>query len=211
MSEKQEKTWEFQISQYLDGLLTEAESTELQAQLKSNPELQEIFEQYQALEGNLESLADDLPEIDFDLQRREIMDRIASRAQASPVKLTRRILRPIFAVTAAAAVVLIAFALYTISRTFMPSPIPQRVQSVALRPSPVQTGEVLASVSPAAAELTTSGMVQVLAKRMDIKPKERDEKTTAGTVVVSIGSPELVAEDKESEDSEIYDTEEYWF
>lgn len=210
MKEKQEKNLEFQITQYLDGLLNEDESAQLEAQLETDPALREIFDKYQALQSKLESLGEDLPEIDFDLQRQQIMGQIDSRNSARSVKLTRRIFRPVFALTAVAAIVLISFGVLMIAKINLPTAEPKSVESIVLRPSPVHFGKVVATVSPASPEITTKRMVQILARRMDIKPVKRIEKSTPGTVVVSIGSQDFTSED-DAADSEMEVSEEYWF
>lgn len=212
MNGKQEKNWEFQISQYLDGLLSEAESAELQAKLQADPALRETLSQYQALEENLKSLADEQPAIDFDSQREWIMSRVSSRAQTRHVKGRRLILRSIYSACAVAAVLLVAFGVFMIARTHLPSEGVKRAESLALRPSPVQPGKVIATILPASPAPKTSvkGMVQVLAKRMDGKPARQAEKPAAGTVVVSIGSPGFTNEEEVIETA-TDEAEEYWF
>ena len=210
MSGKQDKNLEFQITQYLDGLLSADESARLEAQLDAAPVLREIFDEYQALQDNLEALAEDLPEMDFDLQRRQIIGQIDSKNSARPVKLSRRIFRPVFALSAVAAIVLISFGVLMIARNKLPGAKTQSVESIALRPYPINFGKVVATVSPASQEMTTKEMVQVLSKRMDEKSVKRIEKTATGAVVVSIGSQDFTSEDETAE-PEIETSEEYWF
>lgn len=205
MSEKQNKNLEFQITQYLDGLLDKEESAQLEAQLQADPELRKVFNDYQALHVNLESLAEDLPEMNFGLQRQQIMSQIALKTQAMPVKLTRRIFKPVFALAAVAAIVLIAFGVLMVARNKLPGTKIQAIESVALRPSPVHTGTVIATISPASSEITTNELVQVLAKRMNVRLVKRVVKPSSGTVLVFVGAQDFTSEEEvEAETFEDY-------
>ncbi len=220
MSGKQETNWEFQICQYIDGLLNEAETAELEKKLAADPALRETLARYQALEDQLTSIADDVVDIDFDLQRRDIMDKIDVRRAEASGKF-RWMYKPVAAVCAIAAVLVVAFGVYMIARTVLPGPQAEQVQtassgnvvkSVYRRPNPLRTGNALATVLPAAPEHTAKGIVQVLARRMadkDLQAKASPSKPPAGTVLVSIGSPRKADESLRNETAA--DDTEFWF
>jgi anti-sigma factor RsiW len=212
MADKRETNWEFQISQYLDGLLADQALSEFRARLQSDPQLRESLREYQALQEQIDALGREDLAIDFDAQRAEIMAQIRRRPRRGSWR--PRLARPVVAALAIAAVVVLAWGVVTIARWVLPGPL-ARVESVAIRPAAIQPGQVVATVVPAGPghDVKVKGLVSVLARRQQAPYINPVGQESLGTVVVSVGSPEQVNgnKTKEPQAPSTNDMETYWF
>jgi len=125
---------EFQISQYLDGQLSRRQAAMFERRLQRDEALRRELRRYTALESELSAMGQaELQDVDYADQRAEIMSAL-ERRQLLEVPLPRRrlVLRPVFAVLAAAAVlVLVAGVAVRIFRSTAP---PKTVVQVAVLP-----------------------------------------------------------------------------
>ncbi len=207
--QERETNWEFQISQYLDGLLDGPALAELQARLEEDPRLRDTLRQYQLLQEQLDALGREDLAIDFDAQRAEIMAGVRRRQTRGSWRA--RAARPVLVALSVAAAVVVAWGVVTIARWTLPGQA-SRVESVALRPAALQQGQVVASVVGPLAD-DVRGVVSVLARRMQAPPSSPAKSSPAGLVVVSIGATEQAEENKTKEAQALptNDTDTYWF
>ena len=129
MADKRETNWEFQISQYLDGLLDGPALARLQARLEEDPQLRETLRQYQLMQEQLDALGREDLAIDFDAQRAEIMAEVRRRRTRGSWRA--RAVRPVLIALSVAAVVVVAWGVLTIARWTLPG---QANASIAKQP-----------------------------------------------------------------------------
>ncbi len=209
MVDKRETNWEFQISQYLDGLLDGPALARLQARLEEDPQLRETLRQYQLMQEQLDALGREDLAIDFDAQRAEIMAEVRRRRTRGSWRA--RAVRPVLIALSVAAVVVVAWGVLTIARWTLPGQA-GRVESVALRPAALQQGQAVASVVGPLVD-NIKGVVSVQARRMQASPSNPAKSSPAGLVVVSVGATGQAeeCETKESQALPPNDTDTYWF
>lgn len=178
MSGSDETNVGFRLCQYLDGWLGRRDRLELEAQLERDEALREELRHYAALE---EYLADvgrrEIDGVDYDLQRREIVAAVERRALLRPARRRRVLLRPLFAATAAAAMVLVAVSLGIYLHAGRPAGPAVSVQWLPSAPRPSGTVEVSMTIAPPSFD--------ELPLAPDAGPAAA---APAGTVVVSVGS-----------------------
>lgn len=75
---------EFQISRYVDGELSEDEVVELTRRVNEDPALREAMDEYRALEAQLSAMAEDVPDVDYHKQRKDILAELDRRRQDRP-------------------------------------------------------------------------------------------------------------------------------
>ncbi|HDY66010.1 MAG TPA: hypothetical protein ENH84_07260 [Phycisphaerae bacterium] len=75
---------EFQISRYVDGELNEEEVAELTRRVNEDPALREAMDEYQALEAQLSAMAEDVPDVDYHKQRKDILAEVDRRRRDRP-------------------------------------------------------------------------------------------------------------------------------
>ncbi len=132
---------EFLLTEYLDGNLDAAGKAELATRLESDAELRQELRRYTALNENLQippQFDDVLDEIDYDTQRAEIIAAVERKVLLEGLPRRRLLLRPTFRVLAAAATVLLVFAV----GAFVFRSTPQMLE-VAIAPSQVSSGGAL--------------------------------------------------------------------
>ena len=64
---------EFQISRYVDGELNEEEVAELTRRVNEDPALREAIDEYRALEAQLSAMGEDVLDVDYNKQRKDIL------------------------------------------------------------------------------------------------------------------------------------------
>ena len=75
---------EFQISRYVDGELNAEEVAELTRRVNEDPALREALDEYRALEAELSAMAEDVPDVDYGEQRKDILAEVDRRMQNRP-------------------------------------------------------------------------------------------------------------------------------
>ena len=128
----------FILTEYLDGNLDAAGKAVLAARLESDAGLREELRRYTALNENLQiapECDDVLDEIDYDMQRAEIIAAVERKVLLEGPPRRRLLLRPTFRVLAAAATILLVFTV----GTFMFRSPPQMVE-VAIAPLRASSG-----------------------------------------------------------------------
>ncbi len=75
---------EFQISRYVDGELNEEEVAELTRRVNEDPALREAMDEYQALEAQLSAMGEDVPDVDYHKQRKDILAEVDRRRRDRP-------------------------------------------------------------------------------------------------------------------------------
>jgi len=181
MVEQNENDPEFLLCQYLDGQLGRRERLSLEKRLGDDPALREMLRQYASLDGCLADLAEQGPDgVDYDLQRTEIIAAVEKRTLLVPARRRPIFFRPVFALSAAAAMVLVAVSVWLV---------------VLNLGSPPETGGVVSvKVLPVGPRTSGTGQVVVQVCRPgDDEPilappvAAGAAATPAGTIVVSFG------------------------
>jgi len=136
------------LSRLADGDLPADQAEKLRRQIDASGELRRLMGQYEALDEHLAAIGgEDLNGLDYDAQRGRIMAQLERKALLGELRPRRRILRPVFAVMSAAAVVLIAASVWFMINARPPEPVEQMiVELVPVAPAPV--GEVKVVLSP---------------------------------------------------------------
>ena len=191
----------FLLSEYVSGTLGAAEAKELERRLAGEPDLRAELERYVALEQELTGLADEAPaDVDYDLQRHEIIRTLERRALLHGPVRRPLILRRVFApLAAAAAVLLVASATWFVFRSFTRTPVDGQVVVALLAPGgqTAPGGQVVAALVPIAAAAPDGRVASFEYRKTDFDdirltvadPAGDGPGLPPGTVMVSTGPP----------------------
>lgn len=179
MNDKEQLDLEFQISQYLDGQLSDRQASELEKRIQSDERLGRLMEQYAAVASHVSGTPLDESEFDFVEQKAEIMQAVERKMLLGTQKRRRIVFRPFAKMAAAAAAVVIvsAVAYYTFRSTPQPG---ETIKVALMRSEPLPTGRIAMDM-----ELVPMSWEEIdLAPEGDVLPP----KIPAGTVIVSVGA-----------------------
>lgn len=193
MSQRHEDI-EFELSQLLDGELSAERARELRQRMAGDPALAEQFRLYQSLQAGIEAQADDLPAVDWNVQRESIRAALERDALLEmPVRIwPGRLMRWAAAGAAAAAMIVAAAMLWSL---FQAPPAGPQLDVVVAPPTAPPAGEAVvvaqvlgppartgrATLEVAVREPTARDLGQV-----PVRPWNHQNGLT-GTVVVSTG------------------------
>ncbi|MCD4823329.1 MAG: hypothetical protein K8S55_01875, partial [Phycisphaerae bacterium] len=150
---------EYLLSLKLDGQLTQAAADKLAGRLEAESAMQEAMAGYQSLDTHLTAMGEQLPDMDFDRQRAEILAAVADRMPHRPSRVVRYALRPALAFCASAAAIVLCISVYVM---FQGKP----TVSPGVPGDPFEVGRVEVAVLPVEADVAGPAVVQVEMKRM---------------------------------------------
>jgi anti-sigma factor RsiW len=153
---------EFELSQLLDGQLSGPQAARLWARIQSDPQLAQEFERYQGLEAKLQEQHDQLPDVNWELQREGIRTALEREELLEPARSVRPTILARWAAgitAAAAAIILAVFGGYRLLSPSGPRSVPGGPQ-VAGGPSG-QSRVVVAYESPAPSALAVASLARV--------------------------------------------------
>lgn len=176
--------WEFLLSQYLDGQLSDRQAAELARRLEKDSRLREELTRYSRLNGELRVVdLEELDEIDYDDQRAGIMAAVERKALLEGLPRRRLVFRPVFRVLAAAAVLLmLASAGLLVFRHGGPAAAVPQVKVA-----------VLGQITPAADSQLIVRLKRLVAPEPAPVRRPQAGAMPAGTVMVSIGGASLAS------------------
>ncbi len=171
---------EYQFSQYLDGQLSPRAETKLKRRLAEDGDLSEELRRYTALNQHLQAMGrSELEAVDYDAQRAEIYAALERKALLEGPPRRRLVLRPVFAVSAIAAAILILASAGLLTFRLAEEPAGVGGISVSLRAAPLPQGQPELAVKLRRLDVADLSL-------SPLRPAPRPA-IPAGTVMVSAG------------------------
>jgi len=172
--------WEFLLSRYLDGDLTEAEAESVRRRLESDASARRELAAYRALEGHLAAMGDAWTESDYRAQRQAVGAEVRRRLARGHAPARPWVLAAGWGSLAAAAAVVLAL----VASFFWASQPPAGpIVSVVVRPA-AEPAAGKAELAVASRPVDESELPLA-----EFAPRPRGTALPAGTVLVSVGGP----------------------